>query len=128
MDGATVRRISELVMSGIKNAGGASVSWSAKPAPSTGFMVGGLVSEEIVKVDEFLRDNVVGFIWLHLNNLTETNNRYVGAWVNTDTGNVHLDISERWTTYSEAMQAARMRGELAVWDLQYEKEIRLLAV
>ncbi|QTF81866.1 hypothetical protein SEA_GUEY18_81 [Gordonia phage Guey18] len=51
--------------------------------------------------------------------------RYFGTWVNEHDGQMHFDVVQVIRSYTEAMTTAKARGELAIWDIQQEKEIRL---
>lgn len=50
---------------------------------------------------------------------------YLGTWIDTDTDTVYFDASEHFTNRTEAMRVARLRGELAIWDIANGEEIRL---
>lgn len=47
-----------------------------------------------------------------------------GIWTDED-GTVYVDYVEHVDTLSAALSKARERGELAVWDLRNEREIRV---
>lgn len=47
-----------------------------------------------------------------------------GVWTDSD-GTVYIDYVEHVDTLSAALSKARERGELAIWDLRNEREIRV---
>jgi hypothetical protein len=49
----------------------------------------------------------------------------VGVWTDTDDGRVYVDRVKHVDALSDALDLAREHGELAIWDLREEKEIRL---
>lgn len=51
--------------------------------------------------------------------------RYVGAWVDSTTGHTYLDVSEVFDNPTAAVNAARNRKQLAVWNIAGAAEIRL---
>ena len=96
--------------------------------PSTGYMVGGYVPSLVLDppalewtplndIDRFVRDN--------LNWLTHpAGEYYAGIWVDSDTGKVYVDISRNVDDLYVALAIATAYGEIAVWDVVNEREIR----
>ena len=52
---------------------------------------------------------------------------YAGAWFDGENGTWYLDISECVPSESEALKLASSRGELAIWDVANQTEIRVNA-
>ena len=52
---------------------------------------------------------------------------YAGAWFDRENGTWYLDISECVPSESEALKLASSRGELAIWDVANQTEIRVNA-
>lgn len=48
---------------------------------------------------------------------------HTGAWVDSSTGEVWLDLSEVYSDHDAGVEAGRDRGEIAVWDLDASEEI-----
>lgn len=49
--------------------------------------------------------------------LLQEEGRHLGGWLDTETDQVWLDVSDLHTDLDEALEEARSRGELAVYDL-----------
>lgn len=49
----------------------------------------------------------------------------IGSWLDSETGRVYLDAGTRHATRAVALRVARVRGELAIWDEQLMREIRV---
>lgn len=54
-----------------------------------------------------------------------SNKNYLGVWKDQETGLVYFDLSEWIETIESAIQIGQSRGEIAIWDLKNECEIRL---
>ena len=50
---------------------------------------------------------------------------YVGVWTDSETGKVYYDAVRFHVTRDSAMRAARHHGELAIWDMAADREIRV---
>ncbi|HVV11593.1 hypothetical protein [Amycolatopsis sp.] len=57
-----------------------------------------------------------------------TGSKILGAWLDTETGITHLDVSTVVYDRSEALALARKHGELAVWDVARGIELRTAEV
>lgn len=94
-------------------------------SPSEGYMVGGVVEEEVfTHTSNTAHVRAVAFIKDHEDILSDPE-LFIGAWLNEETNMVHLDISQRFSTMEEAAEVASFRDELAIWDLGTSKEIRV---
>lgn len=49
---------------------------------------------------------------------------YFGAWVDSETGVTYLDVVRVFSELVPACRDAEQRGELAIWDLGGQREIR----
>ena len=49
----------------------------------------------------------------------------LGAWLDTETGDTYVEVSEVFARPSDAIRVARARGELAIFDLYSKQEIRV---
>lgn len=50
---------------------------------------------------------------------------HIGSWLDTETGTVWIDASEHYTDRAEALAVAADRGELAIWDIAANEEVRV---
>lgn len=55
----------------------------------------------------------------------EKGGKYMGTWLDTETGKLWLDVSTNFTDKGEAMRAAAKQGEIAIWDVSAGDEIRI---
>lgn len=95
--------------------------------PSSGYMVSWrpsnvnhpLVFDSVKAMDEAM---IYGYIacmtmlWPKL---------YIGSWVDSETGKVHLDVSENIYELDAALTLARQNDQIAIWDVINNQEIRL---
>lgn len=51
--------------------------------------------------------------------------QYIGIWTDSDTGKMHLDVSDWWELRVEAEAVGIVRKQIAIWDCKNSKEIRL---
>ncbi|MFC4089336.1 hypothetical protein [Micromonospora sp. GCM10011541] len=49
---------------------------------------------------------------------------YFGAWTDRETGVIYLDVVKIFSEFVPACRDADKRGELAIWDLAGQREIR----
>lgn len=54
-----------------------------------------------------------------------SDNKQLGAWLDTETGKTHLDVVTVLTDKTEAIKLGRYFGEIAIFDLSAGEEIRL---
>lgn len=104
--------------------GGVSADLIGQAPPSGGFMIGGEVAEVVIDASDFTPATVLDFVSLHLPRLLKPG-RYVGTWLNTDTGRVHVDISTWLAERQDAEALGRARGQIAIFDLGRSVEVRL---
>jgi len=87
--------------------------------PSTGYWVGGirpsLIFSDKSRVD---RGDIAWFVG-------GTESRYFGSWVDVADGTIHIDASDHVDNREDALYLAAERGEIAVWDIANESEIRV---
>jgi hypothetical protein len=87
--------------------------------PSRGFMVGGNTTSKVMDRAAFSAWSVAHYVRDHETELSY--GLYVGTW--THSHMVWMDVSDNIMTMREALNVARDRGELAVWDVVNGKEI-----
>ena len=93
--------------------------------PKDGYMVGGEVPNFVISCPFELSalDGVDAFLSLH-EALLSRPEYFAGVWTDSDTGLVYVDISRKVDDLYTALAIAESRGELAVWDVAENKEIR----
>jgi hypothetical protein len=88
--------------------------------PEDGYMVGGLVMALTFPVEEISVEEIstyLGSYWLTLNRPGV----YAGIW--THEGTVYVDISEKFHSRTYAAQSAKLRNELAFYDVVQQLEV-----
>lgn len=120
------RHIMGRLWSGLRDgADGGTISMEMGPAPTSGYMVGGVTAELTIEPDD-TRADWYDKLSRWVGDVTEKHHgHYVGFWRDSETGRVHIDVSERVTLRSYAMELAEARNEIAVWDLYNSEEIRV---
>lgn len=105
---------------------GGTVKVDGGPAPTTGYMVGGVTPELVVDMESGDAHTRYGKVvdWVR-NAVAEFPDANVGWWRDDATGFYHLDVSENWVDLVPATVAAVARGEIAIWDLANSEEIRV---
>lgn len=98
---------------------GGTIPVNGQPLPTDGFLVGGVVPTltypRFVDLDG---PAVARFV----QSLTAP---YVGWWVDEETGVIHIDAVDHYASERDALGEARMRGEIAIWSVAGEREIRV---
>lgn len=90
--------------------------------PKTGYLVSikdGLVFDSIslVNVHELSA-------WIKENTINNEN-YYFGGWIDQQTKKVYFDLSANYKYLNEAIDLAKQKNQLAIWDLNENKEIRV---
>ena len=97
----------------IKN-GGITLKNAEEFQPETGFLVGGLAPTKIVNP---VQDEVIRALC----ELILADNDIVGTWLND--GKIHVDAVEWIQDREQALEVAKERGEIAIWDCAETKEV-----
>ena len=98
---------------------GATVSRNGNDVPTAGFYVGGVVESLVFDSrDKIDFPSVREF-------LGRADTPFVGFWLDTETGKIYFDLVDWYRSVRDALHLAKVRGELAVWDVACEAEIRL---
>lgn len=109
-DWAEIRRLHDL----IDRNGGGTVSLSGETLPTKGFFVGGIVPERVALTVTW---NTIGaFVSEHLEHLIGYG-RFLGAWVDPDTGKTHLDVCDHWPIGMAVWDVAKHRKQTAIYDI-----------
>jgi hypothetical protein len=101
---------------------GATISLYGSPAPVGGFYVGGSVESLVFGLGDPIRFGPVRDF------LSKIETDYVGFWLDDETGKTYFDAVDWYASESEALRVAAVRGELAVWDVLNDREIRVQEV
>lgn len=111
--------------------GGTSVSFNSVAVPASGYMVGGFVDSLIFGSDMLIGDHRA-FTWEMISawldkheDLIRELDVFVGGWVDQESGMVYIDISRHFTDRAVAIHTAIDNDEIAIWDLEKGKEIRV---
>lgn len=94
--------------------------------PTSGYMVGGYVPSLILDQDEPVPYTITD-AWLTKNwrYLTASNLFYVGVWTDSGSGKIYVDISRNIESLAAAIAVGLNFGEIAIWDVENNREIRL---
>jgi len=107
-------RVSEL----LSQPEGHTVPLSGSPMPYEGFYVGG-------SVPSLVTDTLPSEDDVHAYVDTFPYAEYAGIWTDSETGKVYVDIVDHYNSAAVATHVARTRGELAVWDISGQQEVRV---
>jgi len=112
--------------------GGSTVSLKGFQVPDSGYMVGGMVDSLIFDSKLITEPGHFRMVleqitkWLDQNSTVAFKDSiYLGMWIDKETGQAYVDLSQRFFYVSDAMESAKFFGELAIWDLSEGKEIRV---
>jgi hypothetical protein len=100
---------------------GASLSWNFE-SPTSGYMVSKVAGPVFESVSAVCTSEVKRFIEA---NLTTNKNTYFGVWTDKETGKVYFDQSVRVSDLIEAKDIAGSLKQIAIYDLNQGKEIRI---
>lgn len=103
---------------------GGTYSLTDRPAPTDGYMVGGVSWSLVIDVNRLTRSMIRMYVHQHLMHLLE-GTRYLGIWTDEATERTYLDVSEHVLSYDRAQAVAWKRGELAIWDNARREEINV---
>jgi len=108
----------------VRDEGGFTISPRGESVTS-GFSVATPGRAKVIDLTEFDDDDVTSYIDDNWDDLQANPDLHVGAWYDTETGDVWLDVPEVFQDRAAAIDAARERGELAIFDLSAGEEIRI---
>lgn len=87
--------------------------------PKTGFWVGGKFPSLVFKHPEDIDRGELAW-WVGLNPAS-----WYGVWVDSEDGAIYFDGATHMVHEDFARNLAIQRGEIAIWDVASEKEIRV---
>lgn len=106
---------------------GGTVSLTGDDLPLTGYFVGGVVAPLVVEESEVwtseTRAKIDEFI-AYLNS-PSVGALYLGWWTDEDTGKLWIDGTSWRRSEFEAGRLGRTRRELAIFDIERQRELRL---
>lgn len=109
--------------------GTASLNERITALPDTGYYVGGLVSPLVIDdVDSITQDdrwNLEVFVAYLIETVGAD---YIGWWTDSETGKLWIDGTTWHLGEFIAARVGRERGELAIYDIRGERELRLAYV
>jgi len=119
-------QVTEKALESIRTTGGFSIHPITTQSPTTGYMV------SVVPESETILDSYEGVTEEAVAKFFEQNKKqfdgrptlHLGGWVDTNTGKVYLDLSEKFDDIDAAIDSAESTNQLAIWDLNDKKEIR----
>lgn len=96
--------------------GGVTLNLLTNVSPVKGYMVGDGMHEEVYDFDGTMHSVYFGLRrFVRHNGDALLEGAYLGAWISE--GKVYFDLSERFDSADDALNAARVRGELSIFDL-----------
>lgn len=101
---------------------GGTVGREGRGTPQYGFFVGGHGEPAVFSAGTEFTPDLERQIndWVH-----KSNAPYVGWWTDEETGKLYLDGSDYIESEFTATQLGRLRKEIAIWDIENERELRL---
>jgi hypothetical protein len=114
-----VSLINEIGRALLKGETGGTLPISTLPVPTTGYLVGG--ARPAVVADSF--ETLSGQAVIELADTSPT--LYVGWWIDSDDGRIYVDAVNWYSIEGAARAIGKIRGEIAIWDIANESEIRL---
>lgn len=120
------KKIAEIALDSIAKTGGFSVHPVTTSSPTTGYMVSVVPeSETILNSKSDITGDLIGkFLEENKSKFESRPSLHVGGWIDSETGKVYLDLSERFDDIDDAIDAAEKTDQLAIWDLNEKSEIR----
>ncbi len=103
----------------IANPEGGTVSLDGSPLPDYGFFVGGAGKPLVFDNLGVAMDQNTISAFLHC-----ASSGYVGWWTDSKDRKVYIDSTDWFASPDEAFDAGRVRGEIAIWDIEYQRELR----
>lgn len=89
--------------------------------PKAGFYVGGVRPSLVISsVSDLDRGDLAWFIG-------GTEARYFGVWTDTGDGKIYFGAVSHVDNYHDAFMLGNERGEIAIWDIERNEEIRVKA-
>lgn len=111
------------ILAGLVADGGVTLRTDGGDVPTSGFIVGGVGTVSMP------RDEVTSWTIEHwVRTRLAEGAQYIGAWVDSETDQVYLDESIHVAEYADARVLGQLAGEIAIWDLASQSEVRLAPV
>jgi len=107
---------------------GGTASLNGEDLPATGYFVGGVVSPLIIEPDDSLAEQKEALDTFISYVDEQTIAPYLGWWTDDETGRLWVDATTWHPTEFEAGRTGRKRREIAVFDIERNRELRLTYV
>lgn len=112
--------IANILFSNTAHFGGCSINKDFI-APKSGYLVSikdGLVFDNISAINEhelsiFVKENL------------SADNCFFGGWIDQQTRKIYFDLSANFQSIEKAIDLAKQKNQIAIWDLNENKEIRV---
>lgn len=91
-----------------------------------GYVVGGLGIAQVFKVDPNDMAGSAERFYRALRNVEAQSPKSIGAWLDSQTGLYWIEENRIFEGREEAIRFARANGQIALWDLLDQCEIRLI--
>ena len=112
--------LTRALVNGATTNGGATID-STGNVPRSGFCVGRGGAEALNPKRSYM-DQALEIVEAELNNNPRTS---FGAWVDSETQRLYIEPVDIFRFRADALQAARLRAEIAIYDLELSQEIRV---
>ena len=94
--------------------------------PRCGYMVGGIVQPLVYQNTASVNvHEVSSWIKAYINANNSDKNIFFGIWRNPENNQVFIDVSQQISDLDLALEVARNRGEIAIYDIANKCDIRL---
>jgi hypothetical protein len=110
----------------VENPEGGTASLRGAELPTSGYFVGGIVFPLVLPGELGFAPAAEWYVEVFATYLTEhINADFLGWWTDSETGKVWVDGTTWHATGLEAGRVGRERGEIAIFDVAAQAEIRL---
>jgi hypothetical protein len=122
----------DILMSETRDNGGTTISLNGEQIPTTGYMVGGFVDSLIFDAALLLEPEHYEMVWEQISQWILKHGiaamrmgTFIGGWIDKETGQAYVDLSVHMDSKRNALIAASIMDETAIWDLANNEEIRV---
>jgi 8-oxo-dGTP pyrophosphatase MutT (NUDIX family) len=110
------------IINKLRSDGGFSVNIDTQQEPHDGYMVSIGTGQKYSGIASLTPERMQQFVDQH-HSILSNPSHFLGAWLDTDTGDVWLDVSERLSSEQAALARAKELGELAIFDVKNGRSI-----
>ena len=120
-----LKNLAQLIEQDTRKNGGASYTINGAKPPAHGYMVSLPLAEWRIKTHQLNDYTTMHYIGKHLAVLCNDQDRYVGTWLDEETGQVCLDVSMREETEESARDLGEFGKQKAIYNLATGESITL---